>query len=50
MNKRNVILCIDDEVIVLDSLKEQLQTEYNNYMIEVAESGEEAMEIINELI
>ena len=50
MNKRNVILCIDDEVIVLDSLKEQLQTEYKNYMIEVAESGEEAMEIINELI
>ena len=49
MNKRNVILCIDDEVIVLDSLKEQLQTEYKNYMIEVAESGEEAMEIINEL-
>jgi len=50
MNKRDVILCIDDEVIVLDSLKEQLQTEYKNYMIEVAESGEEAMEIINELI
>jgi len=50
MNKRNVILCIDDEVIVLDSLKEQLQTEYKNYLIEVAESGEEAMEIINELI
>lgn len=50
MNKRNVILCIDDEVIVLDSLKEQLQNEYKNYMIEVAESGEEAMEIINELI
>ncbi len=49
MNKRNVILCIDDEVIVLDSLKEQLQNEYKNYMIEVAESGEEAMEIINEL-
>jgi two-component system sensor histidine kinase/response regulator len=50
MNKRDIILCIDDEVIVLDSLKEQLQSEYNDYMIEVAESGEEAMEIINELI
>ncbi len=50
MNKRNVILCIDDEVIVLDSLKEQLQNDYKNYLIEVAESGEEAMEIINELI
>ncbi len=50
MNKRDIILCIDDEVIVLDSLKEQLQSEYSDYMIEVAESGEEAMEIINELI
>jgi two-component system sensor histidine kinase/response regulator len=50
MNKRDVILCIDDEVIVLDSLKEQLQNEYKNYMIEGAESGEEAMEIINELL
>jgi len=50
MNKRDIILCIDDEVIVLDSLKEQLESEYSNYMIEVAESGEEAMEIINELI
>ena len=50
MNKRDIILCIDDEVIVLDSLKEQLQSEYSGHMIEVAESGEEAMEIINELI
>jgi two-component system sensor histidine kinase/response regulator len=50
MNKRDIILCIDDEVIVLDSLKEQLLSEYSGHMIEVAESGEEAMEIINELI
>jgi two-component system sensor histidine kinase/response regulator len=50
MNKRDIILCIDDEVIVLDSLKEQLQSEFGDHMIEVAESGEEAMEIINELI
>jgi two-component system sensor histidine kinase/response regulator len=50
MNKRDIILCIDDEVIVLDSLKEQLQSDYSDFMIEVAESGEEAMEIINELI
>jgi signal transduction histidine kinase len=50
MDKKDVILCIDDEVIVLDSLKEQLQGEYNDYLIEVAESGEEALEIIDELI
>ncbi len=50
MDKKDVILCIDDEIIVLDSLKEQLQNEYNDYIIEVAESGEEAMEIIDEMI
>jgi two-component system sensor histidine kinase/response regulator len=50
MTKKDVILCIDDEIIVLDSLKEQLQNEYNDYVIEVAESGEEAMEIIEEIM
>lgn len=48
---RLAILCIDDEDIVLESLKEQLQLEFNNtdVIIEVAESGEEALEIANEL-
>lgn len=50
MAKKDVILCIDDEIIVLDSLKEQLQNEYDDYLIEVAESGEEAMEIIDEIM
>ncbi len=50
MTNKDVILCIDDEIIVLDSLKEQLQNEYDDYIIEVAESGEEAMEIIDEMI
>lgn len=45
-----VILCIDDEKMVLDSLKEQLRSGLdNNYLIEMAESGEEALEIIEEL-
>jgi signal transduction histidine kinase len=49
MNKR-AILCIDDESIVLDSLSEQLQNELDEiYMIEVAESGEEALEVLEEL-
>lgn len=44
------ILCIDDEKMVLDSLKEQLHSGLdNNYLIEVAESGEEALEIMDEL-
>ncbi|MCP5205568.1 MAG: diguanylate cyclase [Hahellaceae bacterium] len=50
MNKP-VILCVDDERIILSSLKSQLvQTLGEEYRIEVAESGEEALEIIEELI
>ncbi|MEO8891550.1 MAG: PAS domain-containing protein, partial [Coleofasciculaceae cyanobacterium] len=44
------IVCVDDELIVLDSLKEQLKRCFgNNYYIEVAESGEEALLVIEEL-
>jgi two-component system sensor histidine kinase/response regulator len=46
-----VILCIDDESIVLDSLKEQLQKGFKGEIsVEVAESGDEALEIFDELI
>jgi two-component system, sensor histidine kinase and response regulator len=45
-----VILCIDDESIVLDSLKEQIQQGFKgDYIVETAESGDEAMEILNDL-
>ena len=44
------ILCVDDELVVLDSLKIQLRNEFgDNYMYEVAESADEAMEIIDEI-
>lgn len=44
------ILCVDDEVIILDSLKEQLKRSFGDeYIYEVAESAEEAWEIIEEL-
>ncbi|MGB3532652.1 MAG: response regulator [Microcoleaceae cyanobacterium] len=44
------ILCVDDEVIVLDSLKEQLKRRFGNqYLYETAECVEEAWEIIEEL-
>jgi two-component system, sensor histidine kinase and response regulator len=47
--KQQVILCVDDEVIVLNAIKEQLQQGFgNNIIIEIAESGEEALEIYNE--
>ena len=49
--KRQVILCIDDEVIVLDALKEQLQQSFGKeIIIEIAEDAEEAIEIFEELL
>lgn len=49
--KKLVIVCVDDEPIVVNSLKKQLKLNIgDNYMIEVAENGPEALEIIDELI
>ena len=49
MNPR-AIVCIDDETLVLESLKEQLKRYLgDDYYIEVAESGEEALEIVEDL-
>jgi two-component system sensor histidine kinase/response regulator len=46
-----VILCIDDETIVLDSLKEQIEKGFKGELtVEVAESGDEALEIFDELL
>ncbi len=48
---RQVILCVDDEVIVLDALKEQLQQEFGNeILIEIAEGGNECLDIFDELV
>ncbi|MGB3693008.1 MAG: response regulator [Spirulinaceae cyanobacterium] len=44
------ILCIDDEVIILNSLLRQLQAAFSDrYVYETSESAEEALEIIEEL-
>lgn len=49
MNKC-VILCVDDEQIVLKSLESQLLHEFGvQYHIELAEGGEEALELLDEL-
>jgi signal transduction histidine kinase len=46
-----VILCIDDEKMILNSLREQLIDHFGNeYHIETAESGEEALELFDELL
>jgi len=50
-SKKPVVLCIDDEAVILQSLKEQLQDFLNDgYLLEVAENGESALEIIQECI
>lgn len=47
---KQVILCVDDEAVVLNSLKIQLRKEFGDiYLYEFAESADEAMEIIEEL-
>jgi signal transduction histidine kinase len=44
------ILCVDDERMVLDSLKEQLMRHLDNdCYVETAESGEEALKLFEEL-
>ncbi|MEG3843831.1 adenylate/guanylate cyclase domain-containing protein [Microcoleus sp. herbarium14] len=50
MNQQ-VIVCVDDDNTVLKSLKTELQEAVGNaYLIEIAESGEEALELIEELL
>lgn len=49
MSKR-AIICVDDEQVVLNSLKIQLKNEFEDaYLYEFAESADEALEIIEEL-
>ena len=47
---KSAILCVDDEVGVLESLEIELQQAFNGkYLCEFAESAVEALEIIEEL-
>ncbi len=46
-----VILCVDDESFILTSLRDQLTHHLGNeYTIEITESGEEALELLEELL
>jgi CheY-like chemotaxis protein len=48
--EQGVLLCVDDEVIVLTALKDQLRRAYgSDFVVEVAESAEEALELLDEL-
>ena len=44
------ILCVDDEKVVLQSLRTQLKEAFgDDYIYELAEDADEALEVINEL-
>lgn len=46
----STILCVDDEVMILESLREQLQRHFGDrYLYEVAEGPDEAWQLIQEL-
>lgn len=46
---KKIILCVDDEKMVLDALVSQLQKEFQtNYVIEIAETAFDAWDIIHE--
>ncbi|MBC35315.1 MAG: hypothetical protein CL663_04655 [Bacteroidetes bacterium] len=48
---KKAILCVDDESIILDSLKEQIQNKLgNDFIYETAENAEEGLEVIEELV
>ena len=50
MTTESAILCVDDEVMILDTLKEQLQRRFGEqYVYETAESAGDALEILEEL-
>lgn len=50
MNK-TIILCVDDEKMILNSIKAQLKEKYgNSFLYETAESATEAMDIIEEMM
>ncbi len=48
---KSAIICVDDEVTVLESLEIELQKAFKNqYLYEFAESADEALEVIEELV
>lgn len=49
--KKQTIICVDDEEIILEAIQEQLQSSFGDeYNIETSDSGEDALEFFKELI
>ena len=50
MTPRLAVLCVDDESVVLRSLRDQLRRAFpTGVLVEMAESGEEGLEVVEEL-
>lgn len=48
--EHGVLLCVDDEIIVLTAIKDQLRRAFGSrFLIEIAESAEEALDLLDEL-
>lgn len=48
---KNAIICVDDEPIIVDALKDQLQRRFGDkLLVETSESGEDALELFKELL
>ncbi|MDM8558170.1 response regulator [Candidatus Parabeggiatoa sp. HSG14] len=51
MTKQTAIICVDDEQTILDSLKIELKNALSSgFLIETAQGGEEAIELVEELL
>jgi len=46
--EKGLIICVDDEKMVLDALKSILREPFNDFILEFAESAEEALEVIED--
>ena len=47
--RSGIILCVDDDITVLNVLHDLLATLSDDYVIEIAESGQEALEVCAEM-
>ena len=48
---KKIILCVDDEKIVLEGLRSELSSKFQDpYILEFAESGSEALEVIDDIM
>jgi CheY-like chemotaxis protein len=46
-----IVLCVDDEKMILDNLREQIERwSSDRFVVEIAQSGEEGLQLLDELV